>query len=370
MPDPRPAPLHRRIALSLLTLVLSLSAVELGARAFGLGDGPQAQLRRGAFLQPGRFANRTDEFDVVVQVNADGFVDRPWGPPQPGRPRVLLLGDSFVQAAQVEPGQGLGPRLEAALTQAGHPAEVLSAGVPGAGTATALGLARELLPRLRPGLVVLGFLVANDVYNNDPRLDTKADKPFLHRVDGRLVSWDPADAGLQGALAALSRSPLWRASAAVRAMGRAAGRAAEARASVVDGLPGPLRVHDPARPAPWPEAWDTTEALIAELAALCGAHGAGFGVLLLPDAPMVDPTARAALTTAHPAAAALDWRQARVEAAARIGRHARVLDLGPALEAAAPTAALYFPVDGHWTAAGHAAAATAAAPAVREWLPR
>jgi hypothetical protein len=369
MPGPRPAPLALRITLAALSLLLCLSGLELGARTFGLGGGPRADLRRGAFLQPGAFPNRSAEFDVVVQVNAEGFVDRPWGPPPADRPRVLLLGDSFVQAAQVPPGQGLGPQLEAALAAAGQPAEVLSAGVPGAGTATALGLAEDLLPRLRPALVVLGFLVANDVFNNDPRLDTKADKPYLRLVDGRLVAWDAQEAGLQGALAALARTPLWQASAATRALGRALGGAAEARAAAAGGLPAPLGVHDPARPAPWPEAWATTEALIAALAQVCADHNAALGVVLLPDAPMVDAGARAALVRTHPAAAGLDWEQARAEAASRAGRHAPVADLAPALEAAGG-ARLYFPVDGHWTAAGHAAAAQAAAPAVASWLRR
>ena len=35
---------------------------------------------RGAFTTPGDHPVRTDEYAAVVHVNADGFVDRDWGP--------------------------------------------------------------------------------------------------------------------------------------------------------------------------------------------------------------------------------------------------------------------------------------------------
>ena len=42
MPGPRPSPLALRITLAALSLLLCLSALELGARTFGLGGGPRA----------------------------------------------------------------------------------------------------------------------------------------------------------------------------------------------------------------------------------------------------------------------------------------------------------------------------------------
>ncbi len=181
-----------RVGLLVAASLLTLATLELGVRWLAPEplESPVAT-RRGAFLTPGDHPLHTDEFDVQVHVNSDGFVDREWGPRVPGRARVIVVGDSFVQAAQVALPQGFGRMLDADL---GPDVEVLSMGVPGAGTATALRLIDEqALPR-DPDLVVLGFLVANDVLNNDPLLDGKPDKPYYRLQDGELLPWSLADA--------------------------------------------------------------------------------------------------------------------------------------------------------------------------------
>ena len=203
-----------------VALLLAAACVEIGVRWLRpqpLGAAGGSSLLRGQFTQPGVHANRTAEFSVQVHVNSARFVDREWESPRPGVPRVVVIGDSFVEAAQVELEQGFGRVLEGALGEVtGAPVEVLSMGVPGAGTATALGvLEAHALPR-QPQLVVLGMLVSNDVLNNHPALEPKRDKPFYRVESGRLVPTDAVDVEVSPWRVPL----LWQASHAWRLLGR------------------------------------------------------------------------------------------------------------------------------------------------------
>ncbi len=366
----------RRLVALTLGLLVATGLVELGVRALapqpaGYTDG----LLRGPLTTPGDHRVRTPEYDVTVHVNAAGFVDREW--PAPGestqstgggvagglpRPKkeIVVVGDSFVQAAQVRPGEGFGARLEAGLEARGHDVDVLSMGVPGAGTATALGVLREYaLPR-KPDLVILGFLVANDVLNNHPLLEGKDDKPFYTLRDGRL---EPARA-----VDLVATSPLWRWSAAWRWATRAwvTREVAERKLTLGQGMPIDLRVHDPAclrggtepRCAVWEEAWAVTDALLAEMKRACG--DVPFGVVLFPDRVQVERRAD------WPGVEGWDFDAAEARAATTAGKHAPVHDLLPYLRAAG--GGLYLRKDGHWTARGHAAAAEATVPFVEELL--
>jgi hypothetical protein len=352
-------------------LLLALVGVEAAVRVFRpqvLHSVASAPLLRGRLTQPGSHRVRTAEFDVSVQVNEHGFVDRPWGPRRPGVPRVVVLGDSFVEAAQVTMDQGFGRRLEAAMSaRGGEPVEVLSMGVPGAGTSTALGLLETYaLPR-EPDLVLLGFLVSNDVLNNHPLLEPKGDKPF-HRLDGgRLLSTDAAST----MASAWQVRPLWSVSHAWRllARGLVARQLSRDRLERGGGMPIDLRVHDPAGGPIWEEAWAVTEALIAAMAQRCSSQGVAFATLIFPSQIEASPAGRAAALEAWPAMESWDLQAAarRVESVAAV--HAPVLDLTPALAAAAEDGEpLYSPQDGHWTARGHEAAAAATAPFALEAL--
>lgn len=341
----------RRVLALALGLLAALALVEVGVRVIapqGVGafDGG---LLRGPLTTPGDHPVRSAEYSVTVHVNAAGFVDREWAPPGTRR-EVVVIGDSFVQAAQVAPGQGFGARLEAGLRAAGVDVDVLSMGVPGAGTATALGVLREYaLPR-EPALVVLGFLVSNDVLNNHPLLEGKDDKPFYTVRDGALEPVVASDLAVPPSI--------WRWSAAWRWFSRTeVSRAvADRKLALGQGVPLDLRVHDPAcvnggGAAPnchtWDEAWAVTDALIAEMARACG--DIPFVVVLFPDRTQVEQR------TDWPAARGWDFDAAQARAATIAGRHAPVLDLLPGLRAAGGD--LYLRKDGHWTARGHAAAA-------------
>lgn len=355
-----------RFFLVVAALTLSLFGLEVGVRLANLAPAaPVHPLRRGAFVKPGVWPVRSPEFVVDVEVNAAGFVDRPWGRRVPGRQRVLLLGDSFVQAAQVPLEAGLGRQLGTIL---GPEVEVLSLGIPGAGTATAIDAYEQVGRGLEPDLVVLGFLLANDVFNNHPGLDTKADKPYYRLENGVLQPWDPQDLGY----GQLARGPWWSSSALVRFVGRRLMQRAEVERLIEKGagLPLPLRVHDPRRDSVWDEAWENSADLVGYLAEVCAVDGVGFGVALLPDGPMVDPGLRAELSRQWPESQGWDFGKLAREGTQRLSRYGPVIDISSALEEGSRRERLYFPRDGHWNPAGHVAAAQALAPFVRAELQR
>ena len=346
-----------------LALAAALGLAEIGIRLWRpqpLGAAEAQPLLRGQFTRPGDWPVQTGEYSATVHVNAAGFADREWLPQKdPARRRVMLIGDSFVQAAQVPTEAGIGRVLERAL-QGSLPgalqgAEVESLGVPGAGTATALLLLRRYLQERRPDAVILGFLVSNDVMNNHPLLEGKSDKPFFSLVDGQLILSDAASGvGLQ--------SPLWRWSALWRYATRArAAREAEAeKIRLGGGVPVDLRVHDP-RPDPvWEQAWAVTGALIRAMAEESAAGGARFGVLLFPDGIQATEGGRARAIQRWPQAAGWEFPAAQ-KRAAEVAAPAPVLDLLPALQG---QEGAYLAQDGHWTVEGHRLAGEAAAPFV------
>jgi lysophospholipase L1-like esterase len=158
----------------------------------------------------------TDEFDCEVRSNALGF--RGHLPAEPRRAwRIAAIGDSFTY------GWGVGERetwpavLEGEL--AGADAEVLNLGQGGVGTAGCAAIAERALPPLRPDLVLVGVLQADDLAQS---LEAQAERDSSERAKAVLRGLFP---GLVGAWRAL-RTPdvleigeRWRADARAFAAG-------------------------------------------------------------------------------------------------------------------------------------------------------
>ena len=113
-----------------------------------------------------------------IRINSHGLRDteHPYEKPPEVR-RVLLLGDSFAEALQVDLEESVGKRLEHLLNERNrdgtHPYEVINGGVNGFGTDNELLFFRREGRKYESDLVLLAFYLGNDLRNNWYPLENK-----------------------------------------------------------------------------------------------------------------------------------------------------------------------------------------------------
>jgi lysophospholipase L1-like esterase len=173
-------PWRRKILFILATLVLVGAVQEVAFRLFFpfpevsnfnriryseldfLGDGYEEAVRGGIGNVVMRFRSGPDGFTFDHRLNLYGFRGPTFSiKPPKGRPRVLFLGDSFVE------GQGAGEdgTIPAQFTRAlggGGKVEAINLGVVGAGFNDYVRLARDSVRLLKPDAVLL-VVYANDL---------------------------------------------------------------------------------------------------------------------------------------------------------------------------------------------------------------
>jgi hypothetical protein len=191
--------------------------------------------------------------------------------------RVAIVGDSYVEALQVDVGEAFGEVLERLLRQEGKPVEVYRYGISGASTA----YAHDLLPlevlRDRPDCVIYLF-IDNDLQDS---------VPFL----GSRQRWGPRyDLDPGGALRRLPLSTY-----EPRLFSRTLSHLALFRYFWINrGLgtfaqTGGAAVDSPASPE-WKRGWQVIGDLVGEMAAASRAAGADFLVVNRPDSANFYPT--------------------------------------------------------------------------------
>ncbi|HZO08207.1 MAG TPA: GDSL-type esterase/lipase family protein [Myxococcota bacterium] len=340
---------------------------------------------RGWVLAPDSTSfQRTRDYGVLVETSSQGLrdVEHP-ALPEPGRFRILVLGDSFMEAYQVPLEDSLPRRLEARLAERG--AEVLNLGVGGYGTAQELLALEQGGLRYRPALVVLAFYAANDVQNNSRAIEaglfgedaaTTFSRPYARAagLDAPL-EWTPPD---RVRMQPLVRRWHERRSSATDALRRALQPAMLAHlleqgwARIASGL-ADHETYDPellfgrpflTRLSPdaerlWDDAWLATRRLLLETDRVATAAGARFAVLLVPADFQVVPQAEAAVRAAYPDAP-FDSLRVNRELEAFLAEHGiPFLDPTPEFRRvqAGGRPLFYALEDRHWNAAGHALAA-------------
>ena len=389
--------MRRALARALLLLgsvLFSVGIVECGLRLHHTGSlrglSGEHSLRmphetRGWALEPDASSfQRTRDYGVLVRTNALGMRDRPHDPlPAPGTFRIVVLGDSFMEAYQVPLEQSLPYLLQERLASRG--VEVLNLGVGGYGTAQALLALQEDGIRYRPGLVVLAFYAGNDVQNNSYLIEaalhgedepTTFSRPYARAssLDAEL-EWRPPDRTRlepharrwrerrHSSLDALRRAlqPAMVVNLVEQATGRLWSRLRGRETydpQLLLGWPFLREVSDPHAARLWDEAWTATRRLLLEIDRAARAAGARFAVLVVPTQFQVDARALAALRAAYPD---LELDPLRINRELdRFGAEAGIplVDPTPALarEDGAGRPMYYALEDHHWNAAGQALA--------------
>ena len=277
------------------------------------------------------------EFDTLVELDAAG-----WRKPQPSVPadpmhRVLVLGDSYTWGWGVAQGELFTDRLQVQLAPT---VAVYNRGVIGFGTAQEYLLLKRELAAHRYDTVVLMFYL-NDIADNIDGKD--GHRPYFDLLNGGLVPRNQPTLARTSPVRLFfrdhSRAYMFLEFEIGMLKRRFKGEAEDEReykeVAAIDfhDLPG----------------YEVTARLLGEMNRLVRAHGARFFLVYIPHRSEVEHA------TGYPYARAV--RAMIDDIAQREG--ITVIDLrGPFRAHAEAKQTLVYPIDGHWTPAGHQLAAT------------
>ncbi len=111
----------------------------------------------------------TTEFTYSVDVNSLGYRDKEFASLTPGVYRIAAIGDSFTYGQGVNLQDTWIKQLDSNLRQAGLNVETINLGKPGTGTPFYAELAERAIPLLRPDLIIVGMLQADDLASADDK---------------------------------------------------------------------------------------------------------------------------------------------------------------------------------------------------------
>ncbi|MEZ4729783.1 MAG: DUF5989 family protein [Caldilineaceae bacterium] len=363
-------------------------------------------------LEPGaqgRWFNSMVEYDVAVTVNERGLrspqaID--YAKPA-GVYRILVLGDSYVEALQMPLAASFPQQLAARLNDWGATVEVINAGVSGWGTDQQFLWLREEGRKYQPDLILLAIFPGNDFMNNHMPLEFtnfgSVRKPWFTLQDGELVvnnypfNPDEARQATRQFREALRQSagsaeeatdgpalPPFTATGEWLKSHSALYRYLEPRLRIAtpqlammlvrwgllppgqessDAVQGPAYipvtygVYQQPPTAEWEAAFAVTGALFTAVHDLAREQGAAVAAVLITAPEQVDAARWTRTLAQYPAMQQIQWSLAQpTQKAAELLATAGipVLDLLPDFRAtAAAGIELHLPDDGHWTAAGH-----------------
>jgi hypothetical protein len=369
----------RRGLLIVLGLALPLLALEAILRHFGpivpgnyeTGVWAEGHPVVGHFHVPGASAwVREPEFTTHLRFNQFGLRGAEIAAQKPpDARRILLLGDSFVEAKQVNESESLASSLASLLeSRWPHETELLNSGTFDWSQVHEYLYLRLAGPTMQPDLVVQFFYVGNDVGDVWPRSRgelRELERPVATVDDDGRLQWPEwrrrVPTGREAIFGEISRH-----SAAYHAY--ETGVQDKLRYRERDGQGVEAQMLNVFRFKETPQrarAWKTIEALLLETRDEAERQGAGYALVIVPGKWQVHREDWQALLDARDEPDDDRWvmrgpnrRLTQIADAHQIP----VLDLLPVMrDAAAAGQRLYFDVNIHWNAAGHEVAARAVA---------
>jgi hypothetical protein len=367
------------LTVTAVTVALLIVVLEAGLRLAGYTNVRMSKRddNRGTARIPGVELVYTDEGFSHVRINSAGFRDDEWEVKKPGNTlRVAILGDSYVEALQVEEEERFAEiaqrELNAPGAAGGRKVEVMSFGVSGYGTAQELMTLRHHVWQYSPDLVVLAITPTNDVRNNLKALEQDDGRPYFHYVNSDLVldeSFRRSPGHNRGASYDLlmwvtDHSTL--ADLTLRTVRSAQSRASRRRQIERSGVAGGFEdeagldvwVYSEPKDADKQEAWRVTEGIIQLMNEEARAKRSRFLAMTLTSGRQVDPNPSARKDFMRRLGVAdLFYPERRVCALGESAGFA-VLALAPALQQYAATNGVAVHgfrgrSSGHWNAVGH-----------------
>jgi hypothetical protein len=304
----------KKLPLILLSSLFSLAICEAGVRLLGYrftGSFFTTDPLLGWSLRPGASGWQVDEGVSWVRINSHGYRDRERTVSKPpGVFRVAVVGDSFTEARQVDLEKSFTSLAEEELNRrnccGGRRVEVLNFGTLGYNTGQEFLLLRERVWKFDPDMVILEFFAGNDIIDNNRTLNTVLPDmlPSFHLRNGKLElddgfrrgnRFDPTYIRLKGftmnavnkSVLALMAYKLSSAHAQQEAMERDTGRANALMESTDPNAPPPqysrfIHFLPPKIPV-MVEAWQVTEALIAEFGKEVQSHHVPLLMMIMPQ---------------------------------------------------------------------------------------
>ena len=108
--------------------------------------------------------HKSSEFDITVKINSLGFRDYEYALKKKKKHRIAVIGDSFTFGWGVDMEDSWVKILEKELNEKGLDIEILNLGKGGASPADYAQTAKKIIPVLKPDLVVVAVLQANDLH--------------------------------------------------------------------------------------------------------------------------------------------------------------------------------------------------------------